>query len=184
MRVIAGKARHLILVTPSGMNTRPTQDRIKETLFNILQPLLPGCVFVDVFAGSGQMGIEALSRGAAVAYFIDSGAESCKCITENLTKTKLASDGKLIKGDFIGALSSVREKSADIIFADPPYEAGLYAPLLSALAGMSYVNEETMIILETKSGQELSFAEYEGSPFVITRVKEYKTNQHVFLKRR
>ncbi len=184
MRVIAGKARHLILVTPGGMETRPTQDRIKETLFNILQPLLPGCVFLDVFAGSGQMGIEALSRGAAKAVFIDSGAESCKCIQDNLTKTKLAENGQLIKGDFNGALSSVRERSVDIVFADPPYEAGLYGPLLAALDRMSYVTEDTMIILETKYREDLSFAEYEGSPFVITRVKEYKTNQHVFLERR
>ncbi|MCQ2526528.1 MAG: RsmD family RNA methyltransferase, partial [Lachnospiraceae bacterium] len=88
MRVIAGTARSLPLKAPEGLDTRPTQDRIKETLFNILQMDIPECVFVDMFAGSGGIGIEALSRGARKAYFIDNSPAAAMCINENLAFTK------------------------------------------------------------------------------------------------
>ena len=84
MRVIAGSARRLLLVTPEGMDTRPTQDKIKETLFNILQMDVPGSVFLDICAGSGGIGIEALSRGAKRAYFIENGRAAVSCILKNL----------------------------------------------------------------------------------------------------
>ena len=87
MRVIAGSARSLPLRTVAGMQTRPTTDRIKETLFNILAPLIPGCRFLDLYAGSGAIGIEALSRGAKHAYFAENGREAASCIQENLKKT-------------------------------------------------------------------------------------------------
>ena len=89
MRVIAGKARSLNLKTPEGLDTRPTTDRIKETLFNMLQYSIPDAVFVDVFSGSGAIGIEALSRGAKKAYFIENAPIPISCITENLKFTKL-----------------------------------------------------------------------------------------------
>ena len=84
MRVIAGTARSLPLKTPPGSETRPTTDRIKETLFNILQADIPGCVFADLFSGSGGIGIEALSRGAAKAYFVDYSPAAISCIQQNL----------------------------------------------------------------------------------------------------
>ena len=87
MRVIAGTARSLVLKTPEGTNTRPTTDRIKETLFNILQTDVPGAVFVDLFAGSGGIGIEALSRGAKKAYFVDTDKTAIGCIEYNLKHT-------------------------------------------------------------------------------------------------
>ena len=90
MRVIAGKARRLALKTVPGMETRPTTDRIKETLFNILQPEIPDCRFLDLFSGSGGIGIEALSRGAESAVFVEKNPKACTCIRENLTFTKLA----------------------------------------------------------------------------------------------
>jgi len=89
MRVIAGSARRLLLKTVEGMETRPTTDRIKETLFNIIQKDLYGCVFLDLFAGSGAIGIEALSRGAKKAVFIDNGSRQISCIRDNLRTTKL-----------------------------------------------------------------------------------------------
>lgn len=84
MRVIAGTARSLPLKCPTGLDTRPTTDRIKETLFNMLQTYIPGCVFVDLFAGSGAVGIEAISRGAKKAYFAENASEALQCIQENL----------------------------------------------------------------------------------------------------
>ncbi len=88
MRIIAGKARSLPLKTPAGPQTRPTSDRIKETLFNMLMPYLPGCVFLDLFAGSGQIGIEALSRGAKKAYFAENGREAFACVSDNVKFAK------------------------------------------------------------------------------------------------
>ena len=84
MRVIAGSARRLLLKTPDGLDTRPTTDRIKETLFNMLMPYLSGAIFVDLFSGSGGIGIEALSRGARKAYFVENSQKAIDCITDNL----------------------------------------------------------------------------------------------------
>ena len=89
MRVIAGKARRLSLKTVPGMETRPTTDRIKETLFNILQPYIPDCTFLDLFSGSGAIGIEALSRGAEHATFVEKNPRACACIRENLAFTTI-----------------------------------------------------------------------------------------------
>ena len=99
MRVIAGKARRLNLKTIPGIDTRPTTDRIKETLFNILQPELLECRFLDLFSGSGGIGIEALSRGASYAVFVEKNPKAAACIRENLAFTKLAEDGKLLNMD-------------------------------------------------------------------------------------
>lgn len=123
MRVIAGTARRLPLVTPKGMETRPTTDRIKETLFNILQNDLPGCHFLDLFAGSGAIGIEALSRGAAKAVFVDNSKEALSCIRQNLEKTHLADRAIVIGQDCAGAILQLMQKNAfDIIFMDPPHQ--------------------------------------------------------------
>ena len=99
MRVIAGKARRLPLVSPEGRGTRPTTDRIKETLFNILQDDIPGCRFLDLFSGSGAIGIEALSRGANSATFVENNRNAIKCIETNLEKTHLKEQGNVVFGD-------------------------------------------------------------------------------------
>ena len=181
MRVIAGKARSLPLKAVPGQDTRPTTDRIKETLFNMLQPYLPCSVFIDLCSGSGSIGIEAISRGARRAYFIENGKEAAKCIADNLHFTKFEDLATLLKQDVVSALSSIHEKEADIIFMDPPYQAGLEEPVLSALAHMPYVTEETLIVIEAELKKDFSFAEELG--FLVTREKCYKTNKHVFLKR-
>ena len=181
MRVIAGTARSLPLKTPKSMDTRPTTDRIKETLFNILMPELPDAVFIDLFAGSGGIGIEALSRGAARAYFVEQGAEAAQCINDNLKFTKMTEKGILLKQDVYAALYGIHEKRADIIFADPPYQEGHEEKLLSVLKEMSYVTPDTLIIVEALLDTSFSFAPDYG--FTVTREKNYKTNKHVFIKR-
>ena len=113
MRVIAGTARSLVLKTPEGMNTRPTTDRIKETLFNVLQTDVPGAVFVDLFAGSGGIGIEALSRGAEKAYFVDTDKTAIGCIEYNLKHTKMFDKSMVLKSDAISALSYNIREAAD-----------------------------------------------------------------------
>ena len=182
MRVIAGTARRLRLVTPEGNDTRPTQDRIKETLFNMIQNQVPGSVFIDLFAGSGGIGIEALSRGAVRAYFIENAQNAYKCIMQNLKTTHFEEVSTVLKQDVVLGLRSIREKEADIIFIDHPYHGELYERTLSQLSQMSYVTGNTMIIVEADVSMDFSFAESYG--FEVRREKEYKTNKHVFLYRK
>ncbi len=181
MRVIAGTARSLPLRCPEGRDTRPTTDRIKETLFNMLQTDIPGCVFVDIFSGSGGIGIEALSRGAKKAYFIENAAPAIACIQDNLQFTKFAEQSVVLKQDAISALHNIFEKEVDIIFMDPPYGQDLEKQVLSVLKQCKYVTEDTLIIVEADLRTDFSHAEDLG--FTITKEKKYKTNKHVFLRK-
>ena len=182
MRVIAGSARRLRLVTPDGNDTRPTQDRIKETLFNMIQNDVPGAVFMDLFAGSGGIGIEALSRGAKRAYFIENAQNAYKCILQNLKTTRFEEVSTVLKQDVVLGLRNVHEEEVDIIFIDPPYHGELYERTLSQLSQMNYVTTNTMIILESAEDMDFSFAEQYG--FEVRREKNYKSNKHVFLYRK
>lgn len=181
MRVIAGTARSLPLRCPEGPNTRPTTDRIKETLFNMLQADIPGCVFVDIFSGSGGIGIEALSRGAKKAYFIENAAPALACILDNLQFTKFTEQAVVLKQDAVSALHNIFEKEADIIFMDPPYGQDLEKQVLSVLKQCKYVTEDTLIIVEAELRTDFSYAEDLG--FTIAKEKKYKTNKHVFLRK-
>lgn len=181
MRVIAGTARSLPLKTPEGLDTRPTTDRIKETLFNMIQGDIPGGIFIDLFAGSGAIGIEALSRGAKHAYFIENAKEPIACILDNLNFTKLADQATLYKQDVLSALPLISEKEADIIFMDPPYQLQIEQSVLKALSGMRYVTENTLIIIEADKNRDFSFVHTIG--YTIVKEKEYKTNKHVFCRK-
>ena len=169
MRVIAGTARSLQLKTVPGMDTRPTTDRIKETLFNILAPDIPGCIFLDLFSGSGGIGIEALSRGAEYAVLVDNSGLNDKA--------------QVLACDAVGAIRMLadRKKQIDIIFMDPPYNHALEREVLYALAATELVGEDTLIVVE--SSLETEFDYLEELPFTIQRVKEYKTNKHTFIMR-
>ena len=183
MRVIAGKARRLNLKTVPGMETRPTTDRIKETLFNMLQPEIPDCRFLDLFSGSGAIGIEALSRGAAFAVFVEKNPKACACIRENLSFTKLADSGKLLSMDVLQALRSLEGgESFDCIFMDPPYRQDLEQQVLAYLADSSLVDEHTLIIVEADLDTDFDYLDSMG--FAQLRSKEYKTNKHVFITRK
>lgn len=179
MRVIAGEARSLPLKAPRGQDTRPTTDRIKETLFNMLQTRIPCGVFIDLCSGSGSIGIEAISRGARRAYFVENGQDAAKCIADNLHFTRFEDRAVLLRQDVVSAVSSIHEKHADIIFMDPPYQAGLEEPVLTALSRAPYVDGETLILIEADLKRDFSFASELG--YRILREKCYKTNKHVFL---
>lgn len=182
MRVIAGECRSMPLKTPAGDDiTRPTQDIIKETLFNIIQGDVPGAVMIDLFAGSGQIGIEALSRGAAKVYFIDNGKEPIKCITDNVKFTKTEDRSVILKQDAVAGLQSVFEKHVDIVFMDAPYLKGYERNVLRQLSVMKYVDSNTMIIIEADKKDDFSYTEEVG--FEIVRRKEYKGNMHLFLRK-
>ena len=180
MRVIAGKARRLNLITPKGEDTRPTTDRVKETLFNILQPSLYGCRFLDLFAGSGAIGIEALSRGAKEAVFVDSGRDAQNCIKQNLAHTKLAPQGKLMECDVFTAIRKLSDKPTfDVVFMDPPYDTDLIYRVLDAIKDTDIVDQDTLIVAESNLEKDFSFADELG--YEIIREKEYKTNKHIFI---
>ena len=123
MRVIAGKARGIQLKTPEGTETRPTIDRVKEALFSIIQFEVPGARVLDLFGVTGQLGIEALSRGAKSAVFVDAGEKACALIRENLRRCHMEADGRVVRADYLDYLNRCRE-SYDIIFLDPPYASG------------------------------------------------------------
>lgn len=182
MRVIAGSRRHLILKTVPGMAVRPTQDRTKETLFNILNPYLADCRFLDLFSGSGAIGIEALSRGAKDVVMVEQSADSLACIKENLKTTKLTDEAKLLSMDVLRAIPQLEAegKAFDIIFMDPPYDNGLEKQVLEQLSGSCLVNEETLIVVEASLQTDFSYLNELG--FELFREKKYKNNQHVFIQ--
>lgn len=182
MRVIAGKARSIPLKTVEGQETRPTTDRIKETLFNMLQNELADCLFIDLFSGSGGIGIEALSRGARKAVFVEKAPKALSCIKENLTKTRLEENAVVMAADAVSAVYRLDNgEPADFIFMDPPYGQQMERQVLEALKDSSLADEYTTIIIEADLETDFSYAEEEG--YEIIKQKKYKTNQHVFLKR-
>ena len=181
MQVVAGSARRILLKTLPGDSTRPTSNRIKETLFNILQPVVQGSRFLDLFAGSGAIGIEALSRGAREAVFVENSRQACACIQDNLTRTHLKEKAMLMTSDVFAAVKrlSASGKPFDIIFLDPPYDAGVEEALLKELAASPLVTPDTLIIAEMRIRRELEGLDEMG--LAVRRVKEYKNNKHVFL---
>ena len=181
MRVIAGTARRLLLKTPEGMDTRPTTDRIKETLFNMLMPYLPGAVFLDLFSGSGGIGIEAISRGAKKAYFVEDSQKAINCITENVEHTHFEEQAVILKQDVFAALRGNIRDDIDVIFMDPPYEQQYEKKVLEILKDSSYVTEDTLIGGEASKDTDFSYVSNLG--YTITKEKVYKTNKHVFIKR-
>ncbi len=182
MRVIAGSRRHLILKTVPGMAVRPTQDRTKETLFNILNPYLADCRFLDLFSGSGAIGIEALSRGAKDVVLVEQSADSLACIKENLKNTKLSDEARLLSMDVFQAvpLLAAEGKPFDIIFMDPPYDKELEHRVLEQLADSCLVNEDTLIVVEASLQTDFSYLDALG--LEAFREKKYKNNQHVFIQ--
>jgi 16S rRNA (guanine966-N2)-methyltransferase len=125
MRVIGGIYRSRRLIAPRGLATRPSSDRLRETLFNVLSPRINGAVFGDLFAGSGAVGIEALSRGASMVYFVDQAAPAIAAIRDNLAALKIQSGFQIISSSVSAALRRLSETSSpcNIVFLDPPYAA-------------------------------------------------------------
>lgn len=181
MRVIAGTARRLLLKTPEGLDTRPTTDRIKETLFNMLMPYLSGAVFVDLFSGSGGIGIEALSRGAKKAYFVENNQKAIACITDNIDHTHFVDKSVVLKQDVFSALRGSIKDIADIVFLDPPYHQEYDKKVLELLRDASYINEDTLIVVESSLDTSFDYAKALG--FAVEKEKQYKTNKHVFLRK-
>ncbi len=168
MRVITGKARGVALKTPDGLVTRPTADRVKEALFSIINFDVPNASVLDLFGGTGQLGIEALSRGAKQAVFVDAGDAACKLIHENLRRTKLETQGRVIRADYLQFLSGCKGKF-DLIFLDPPYAEEFLENSLKKLSEIDILQTNGIIVCERPLGKDLP-VEIPG----FSRSKDYK----------
>lgn len=187
MRVIAGSARSVPLMAPPRKNTRPTSDKIKETLFNILQFEVKDRIFLDIFAGSGAIGIEALSRGAKKCIFVDSSHQATLVIKRNLQKCHLEKKALVYNCDALKLDLYVDNylllKKGSIVYLDPPYGSGLEIFVLEGLIKKRCLDEDTIIILEAEKNYEIS--KLEKFEFLcITRIKKYKNQEHIFIRRR
>lgn len=183
MRIIAGTARSLPLKTIEGLETRPTSDKIKETLFNIIQTDVPGAYFLDLFAGSGQIGLEALSRGAEYAVFVEQGRKAAKCIADNIHFTKFDKVSMLMQTDVMAALRSLEGKyQFDIIFMDPPYNKELEQQIFAYLQSSSLLKKDTLIIAEASLETKFDYLDEYG--YDVVKYKTYKTNAHIFARKR
>ena len=152
MRVITGSARGRRLETPSGDDVRPTTDSVKESVFSIIQFYVEGGVFLDAFAGTGQMGIEALSRGASRAYFLDSSKSSMRVIKKNIELCGFEKNSIALITDSISFMQRTGERF-DMVFLDPPYAAGLLLNALDAAAGIT--KHSGVIVCEHPREEEL-----------------------------
>ena len=168
MRVITGKARGVQLKTPEGLQTRPTSDRVKEALFSIIQFDVPGKRVLDLFGGTGQLGIEAISRGAQSAVFVDAGEKACALIRENLRRCRMEGEGRVVRSDYLEYLSRCKERF-DLVFLDPPYAEVFLENSLNKLAEIDILESGAIIVAERPVEKPLS-VEIPG----FTRSKDYK----------
>lgn len=169
MRVITGSARGRKLKELDGCETRPTTDRVKEGIFNIIQFDIEGRKILDLFAGTGQLGIEALSRGAASAVFIDQRREAAALVKENLKLTGFEQNSRVICTDAAAFLSSAKEKF-DLIFVDPPYAANLWKNTLDTISQFDILSNHGIIVCESPVSREMPPVD---PPYFQRRVYRY-----------
>ena len=169
MRVITGTARGRKLKSLEGLETRPTADRVKEGIFNIIQFDLEGRRVLDLFAGTGQMGIEALSRGAASAVFVEQRRDAAAIVRDNLKTTQLSDHAKVVCGEAMAYLAAAREKF-DIIFVDPPYGDKLWGSALAAISQFDILSDHGIIVCESPMEQEMPEM---SPPYYLHRTYRY-----------
>ena len=155
MRIITGSATGMKLITLAGENTRPTAERTKEAIFSMLQFGLDGRRVLDLFGGSGQMGLEALSRGAAAAVFVDGAKEAVQILRKNAEKTHLEARATILQSDALAYLRSCREQPFDLVFLDPPYAAGLLPAALRLLTERRLLHPHAVIVTESSAAEDV-----------------------------
>lgn len=170
MRVISGTARGLRLTSPNGDATRPTLDNVKEAIFRMLFDKVGDAKVLDLFAGSGALGIEALSRGAALCVFSDKSKEAVRVIGENLEKSRTKDKAKVINADFLDTLSrlSLEGQRFDIIFLDPPYAKDFLGQALEKIASLSLLENGAVVVAELDDGTD-----FDTQNFRICKDKKY-----------
>lgn len=169
MRVITGAARGRRLKELEGYETRPTTDRVKEGIFNIIQFDIEGRKALDLFAGTGQLGIEALSRGAASAVFVEQRRDAAALVKDNLKITALGENARVVCGEAMAFLSSTKEKF-DLIFVDPPYAANLWENVIKTIYQFDILSNHGIIICESPLNQEMPPVE---PPYFLHRTYRY-----------
>jgi len=173
MRIITGRAKGIRLDTLAGEATRPTAERVKEAVFSMLQFDIEGRRVLDLFAGSGQMGLEAISRGAREAVLVDKNRDAISIVKKNIAKTKFSEECRPYCMDYSEYIRRFGGEKFDIVFLDPPYAAGLYAPALSALLDSEMLKETSLIVCESDSTAIFGKDEALASKFSEVKVSRY-----------
>lgn len=179
MRVVAGLAKGTALSAPKGRNTRPTADRVKESMFAVIQFEVADRRVLDLFAGSGALGIEALSRGAAYAVFVDESPQAAASIRENLAAAKFAEKARMMKCGYGAALSSLKGEQFSLVFMDPPYAAGVYEKALSALMENGLLTLDAIVVLEKDAVGNIGIPPF----YEVFKQKKYGGTEVVYLRR-
>lgn len=183
MRIISGEFRGTKLFTLDGDDvTRPTLDRIKEPLFSILQFDLDGAIVLDLFAGSGTLGLEALSRGAKKSYFCDVNRKACEIIEKNIEKTKTENDTFLIRKDFEKALEEISDK-INICFIDPPYKTDLVFRSIKKILELNLLDKDAIIVAETDEPERVQ-NELKNLDVQIYDARKYGRVTLLFIKKK
>ncbi len=183
MRIITGRARGIKLDTLQGDNTRPTSERAKEAVFSMLQFDIEGRRVLDIFAGSGQMGLEAVSRGAASATFVDSSKQAVEIIKKNVEKTRLSDSCRVLCAKAEDYIRTMRGREAfDIVFIDPPYALRLVAPVLSALLDAKMIKPTSVIVCESEEADVFEKMPELAAKFEVLRHAKYGAAHITVLK--
>ena len=181
LRVISGSARGHKLVSPTGLNIRPTTDRVKEAVFSMMQEDIMGSDFLDLFSGTGAIGIEALSRGAKSCTFVDSSRESIEVIDKNIKHVSKAIENlnyKILSQDICVAVNSLKSKSFDIIFMDPPYDKEVIDGVLKNIFDNDILKEDGFIVIEQSKNKNLP----SENEFKIFKTKNYGLTTIIIMK--
>ena len=181
MRIISGKARGTKLYTLEGMNTRPTLDRVKESIFNIIQNEIDGAKVLDLFAGSGAIGLEFLSRGAKEAVLCDKSKEAIEVIRKNINKIHMEEKTKVFNTDFETCLEKIKNQQSDIIYLDPPYATNYIVKSLKKIIEFGIITKDSTIIIETDDEKRI-LKEIENLEIKIVDKRKYGRATIIFLK--
>lgn len=180
MRIISGRARGTKLFTLEGLDTRPTLDRVKEPLFSIIGLKIQDADVLDLFSGSGALGLEALSRGAKKAILCDNSKKAIQIIENNIKKTKL--NAEIINDDFIKCLEKLKEKQFDLIFLDPPYETNYIERAINKILECNLLKKDGLIIAETDNQKIVE--NIEKLDITVNSIRKYGRVILIFLKRK
>lgn len=180
MRVISGSSRGTKLNTIDSKKTRPTLDRVKEALFNIIQAYIADSKVLDLFAGSGALGIECLSRGADKVYFADTSNEAIKIIRQNIEKVRFENKSEVFKEDYKKVISRLKNERFDIIFIDPPYSQNIAADAVKRIVEEGLLKQTGIIILETDE-EERELKQIENINIEVKDIRKYGRVKLIFL---
>lgn len=183
MRIISGTAKGTKLYALEGLETRPTLDRVKESLFNIIRNDIPEAKVLDLFSGSGAIGLEFASRGAKKVYLCDKSKDACEIIKKNISKTHLEEKVKLYNADFIKVIKEIKGEKFDIIYLDPPYKTDFIKLSISELIKNENITQDTLIIAETDKEEKILKQIEEIDNIKILDKRKYGRAKILFLKK-